>query len=317
MKKIFLACALVLGFAFTAVAGPSDAAAYPVYRKLEGRWVVPKGDTPKYASLDKARKGQAEGETATIWDACVQRGQDGQWLHLADAEGGEFWASAPAFMELDDFLKNPPKDAEVACGADLPKSFQADLDAANKGAWILIRDHPTLSGGGAIVEVWDSAKKTLLWHSAPLDKLGRDNPLYCGQAGTQWVQIVGDMDNDGKAELAIKHAQSEIGPGVFTFWRWDGKAFVPLYESRRFLSVAQKNPGVLPMGKGQVDDENIFDGKIRIWVDDLLQAPGNGVVTANLTILRKDAQQNGKAQLRVDKNGNLVFEKWLSGPSSE
>lgn len=318
MNKTFLAVVALSAVVSTLAAIPAWAApAYPIYRETRGRWVGALDDTRVYSSLEDARKGVAREDEISVWNAFVLLGENGDWLHLADEDGDEFWAAASAFTDLDSFLKDPPPGALVNCEGYASNTFRVDLDDKRKKAWILMHPHPTLTGGARIIEIWDRAKTTLLWHSGPLDKTGRDNLLYCGQDGDRRLQLAGDVDGDGKAELVIKDAQSEIGPGTFFFLRWNGEAFVPVLEKKQFFVVGQNSPDIFPAIGDEDALGNLLDGRKRIWVDDFLAADGDGSVIASLTILEKDAQGEGRARLRPDKDWNMVFEKWEGAPIME
>ena len=322
MKKavvacIISACLLSLAAAYAADATPS----YPIYKETEERWVVPiNSQTSQYFSLENAKKGLAGGYCVSTWTYQV-KGQEGKWLYLTDREidAKEFWADESLFVDVDSYLRNPPEDEKdyVNCEGERLKSFQADLDGNHKNAWILIQEYPTMSGGSGIIEVWDEAKKTLLWHSEALDKISSESALLaCAvYSGKTWIHFVGDLNGDGKAELVIKGMQTEIGPGSFTIMSWDGAAFSTVLKRKKFFVLDQAQPKMLPtVDSSEQESGNFSDGKTRIWVDDILAAPGDGTIVAALTTFTflnyEPVGGNGQAVLRVDKDWNLVWDNW-------
>ena len=239
----------------------------------------------------------------------------------ADEEGTHYWVAAKAMRPLDEFLNDPVnKEIVLACPDALPRRIVLDLDAGHKQAVLRLITKPTLEGGDILMEVWDSAEKTLLWSTDAPDnssersiETGEDSVQFnCYPLGASWPQVTGDLDGDGKGDILFVSSEAYRNPPPsLTLLTWNGKRFV-LNKGFTLAVYAAKMPA-----SGPLDAEGPENAKSRIYLESLEGLGKDGNIRATFV---QDSPANESAPLkrgvglfRLNKDGKtFAFAGWES-----
>lgn len=88
------------------------------------------------------------------------------------------------------------------------------------------------------IPVWESPK---LAHKPGDEFPGNKYRFYFGDVGMEPLEVVGDINNDGKIEILSPKMQSDVRPAQYRLYCWDGKKFD--YVREGYLLAASKQSG--------------------------------------------------------------------------
>lgn len=156
-------------------------------------------------------------------------------------------------------------------------------------------------------------KYTAIWESPKLTyKQGEKLPenkyrFYFGDIGMEPLEVVGDINNDGKIEILSPGMQSDVRPTLYRLYAWDGKKFDCIRAG--YLICADKEGARFDWK----DDYNFNDGTFAgPWINfftDLIK-PGF-LVGATISYEKSRISSFNEVYLKGGKDG-FVVEKTLN-----
>ena len=185
------------------------------------------------------------------------------------------------------------------------QTFQADVNGDGKPDKVgLVAYRVSSEEYWGQLTVWDSSGK-VLW-KAPQAK-NADEALAFGawNYGVSSIELVGDIDGDGKVELLAPQPQSDVRPPTFRIFRWTGSAFAP---------VARKQLLETPRGSGHFvwSQPSQWNGSAATWVGHLEHQ--GGAMVAQIYVVNSGSDVKlGKARMTADKQG-LRVSSWVEKP---
>jgi len=235
--------------------------------------------------------------------------QEGNWTEVRVGQEERGWVHSKCLIPVEQYLSDPRNKDEVFCPGDYARRFQADLDKDHKQALVLLDDVPTLSGGGGRLVIKDAAG-AVLWRGpapAPKDPMEKWSPLFyfCSPAGVYWPSLIGDIDNDGFAEIVATDAQSDVSVSSFTLARWNGKAFSIIRQGDSLVESAPDS-GRYVWNKWQGAYRNAR------WIMNIDAIEPNGTVSADVYEYGPTLPLRfGKARIKLDAQGATLV-RWVT-----
>lgn len=170
--------------------------------------------------------------------------------------------------------------------------FTVDLDGDGKPEKVGLHcQKVTDSGWSSRLTVWRNGQ--VIWQSMPA-KIG-----VWAFGGWDWgisgLELVADLDGDGKVEALVPEPVSDVSPVAFRLFRWDGKGFRHVQTKTLILQSA---------AKGQGPDRFVWS--------DAKEAPSwiGGFESGNVAKIWSDKGETRRAVVRSSKDGFKIVQ-WL------
>ena len=235
--------------------------------------------------------------------------QEGNWSEVLIGQEERGWVHSSCLIPVRQYLSDPRNRDDVYCPNDYVRRFQADLDRGHKQALVVLDDVPTLSGGGGRLVVKDAAG-AVLWRGpapAPQDPVEKWSPLFyfCSPAGVYWPSLIGDIDNDGFAEIVATQAQSDISVSAFTLARWNGKAFIAVRQGDSLVESSPDSGNYVWKKRGGAD-------KNTRWIMNINKLEPDGTALADVYEYGPSLPLRfGAATFKIDAQGATLV-RWVT-----
>jgi len=208
-----------------------------------------------------------------------------------------------------------PPDGE----AYKPQVNKFDLDGDGVEEIITLEQFKKVEAGDyfhLVVKKVKDGKESLLWKSPDYDtsfssEKGQEYRFFIGDPGIEDVDVIGDIDGDGKIELVSAEMQSDVSPTSFRVYRWTGKEFKHLFTKYLFAEEPS-DPKNFAWGKNR----EITEATALTWAAGFGKVEKPGVVIINVTYYKSPAPKSmenstvkgGIARAGASKNGFKLME---------
>ncbi|HNV70977.1 MAG TPA: hypothetical protein PKO06_14845, partial [Candidatus Ozemobacteraceae bacterium] len=147
-----------------------------------------------------------------------------------------------------------------------------------------------------------SRRKGSEWEAVWTDEKN-ENPFYIGHAGVESLQVVQDIDVDGKVEILSACAQSDVSPTLFRLFRWDGSKFDLVKKA--LITADKEDPTEFVWTDSKGDNS-----QVKCWILYFDETESGSGLKAFVTSTFNDKYKSGQALVRHSPKG-FVVEKWI------
>lgn len=285
--KNFLCVLLMLGFGSFCLAAPPSGSRQPA-EFIDGESNLRDGPGTSFKILFQPTKG-AE---------CVILTKKDPWLQVEFSDGKTGWVHKKNLKLKEATEETNEKStgfAKTSCDIDLDKDGVPEVVALE------MTGKPDPKGTGdtyhLVVYKKSSQGKTVIWE----DTRGRFS-CFIGDTGVEDLQIVGDINADGRVELIIPDMHSDVSPSTFRILQWNGSGF-EIWMAGYLKAENEKNDTFTLMKK-------IAENEKMTWVLHFESLHNDGSLNAVIAGNRKSKICTGRAQLKFDDFSFKVL-KWL------
>ena len=162
------------------------------------------------------------------WDEVMALRQDGRWDEVQTVDGRHGFVNAACLAPYRDIVSGKKAvahyDDKNACvfHRKMKTRFVAVLDGGGQDDVITLRCEP-----------WRGNARMFMTITGNNGRVRYQSPAYgdsrliffMSDSGLYWPELVGDIDQDGKAELVALHEPSDDRVSGHTFMRWNGQGF--------------------------------------------------------------------------------------------
>jgi hypothetical protein len=187
-----------------------------------------------------------------------------------------------------------PKEGQVC------KRISVDLDGKGGKEQVLVQAYAVTEEDYWLqVLVLDSRGKKL-WASPRTKDSASPYAFGAWMYGVCDVEIVADIDRDGRCEMVSPEPISDVRAPVFRVFRWSGKQFTPAFKKR--LVQSDETSGLYIWSDGQYTEGR--------WVARFKALNKDGTLSVGITQANADGYKSGTAAV-ASVSGGFTFKRWL------